>query len=326
LKIFAFSLREYDEQIFFKEICEEQGLEYGFTSDYPDIENAELAKGYEGVSIITNPMTPELLDRFRELGVKYISTRSIGYDHIDLPYAKKTGIRIAHVTYSPEGVADYTIMMMLMGCRKIIPILHRAKIQDYSLKGKMGRQLSSCTVGIIGTGRIGTTVAHFLSGFGCRLLAYDQYPSEAVKVYAEYTDLETIYRQADIITLHVPGSKDNYHMVDRAAFAQMKEGVMIVNAARGTLIDTADMIQALENGKIGFAALDTIENEDGLYYLNREGDILNNHERAILSSYPNVLLSPHTAFYTGEAVREMVQNSIQGLLNFEKQEPNPFEV
>jgi len=114
LKIFAFSLREYDEQIFFKEICEEQGLEYGFTSDYPDIENAELAKGYEGVSIITNPMTPELLDRFRELGVKYISTRSIGYDHIDLPYAKKTGIRIAHVTYSPEGVADYTIMMMLI--------------------------------------------------------------------------------------------------------------------------------------------------------------------------------------------------------------------
>ena len=326
MKIFAFSLREYDEQKFWKEICGNMGIESGFTSDYPTMENAELARGYEAVSIITNPMPKEMLDRFRSLGVKYISTRSIGFEHIDVRYAAQIGMKIAHVTYTPNSVADYTIMMMLMGCRRILPILKRAEIQDYSLKGKMGREISSCTIGVIGTGKIGTTVLQHLSGFGCRLLAYDLYPNKAAEKVATYVPLETLYRESDIITLHVPGMQENYHMINQKVFEQMKDGVMLINAARGMLIDTSDMIAALESGKIGFAALDTVEDEAGLYYLNREGDVLSIHDRAILASFPNVLLSPHTAFYTDQAVREMVQNSIQGLLNFAGEGSNEFEV
>ena len=326
MKIFAYALREFDEQKYFESICKQLRIEYGFTMQYPTLENASLVKGYDALSIITNPMNPKLLDAYKNLGIKYISTRSIGYDHIDVEYAHKIGIQIAHVSYDPNSVANYTIMMMLMGCRKILHIMDRAKIQDFSLKGKSGKEISNCVIGVVGTGRIGTKVIEHLSGFGCKILAYDIYQNNIVKEYAKYVELDELYRECDIITLHAPGSSENYHMINKTTFDKMKDGVMIVNNARGSLINTDDMIEAIENGKIGYAALDTIENESGLYYLNREGDRINNRERAILNSFPNVMLSPHTAFYTERAVEDMVGNSIRGLLNFEESDKNEFAV
>lgn len=326
MKIFAFALREFDEQAYFEKICKENGIEYGFTSDYPSMENADLAAGYEGVSIITNPMYPQILDKFYSIGVRYITTRSIGYDHIDVNYAKSLGMGIGHVTYSPDSVADYTIMMMLMACRKMDYIMKKARVQDFSLNGKIGKELPHCTVGVIGTGKIGQTLIRHLSGFGCRLLAYDVYQSEAVKKYAEYVSLDELYEQSDIVTLHVPGLPENYHMIGREQFDKMKDGVILINAARGMLIDTEAMIDAIHSGKIGYAALDTIENESGLYYLNRERDIIDNRDRAILEGFPNVLVSPHMAFYTEQAVKDMVENSVRGIMNFINGVDNSFAV
>lgn len=326
MKIFAYALREYDEQAYFENMCKAEGIEYGFTADYPTMENASLASGCEGVVIITNPMYPAILDKFHSLGVKYIATRSIGYDHIDVDYAHKLGMGISNVTYSPDSVANYTIMMMLMACRRINYIMDKAKLQDFSLKGKIGKEISLCTVGVIGTGKIGQAVIRHLSGFGCRLLAYDLCCSEEVKKYAEYVSLEEIYGKSDIITLHVPGLPENHHMIGRDEFEKMKDGVIIINAARGMLIDTDAMIDAINNGKIGYAALDTIENESGLYYLDRECDIIDNRDRAILSAFQNVMISPHMAFYTEQAVRDMVENAIRGIMNFASGLNNPFEV
>ena len=326
MKFFAYGLREYDEKKYFLECKDELGFEFDYTEEYPNMENAVLAKGCDGITIITNPIDKRLLDRFYSLGVKYIATRTIGYEHIDVEYAKKIGMGISHVTYSANSVANYTIMLMLMACRNIPYILAKSRLQDYTLQGKIGKELSRCTVGVIGTGKIGETVIRHLSSFGCRLLAYDLYPKESLKGMADYVPLETLYREADIITLHVPGTQDNYHMVDAAAIEQMKEGVILVNAARGMLVDTAALIAALESGKIGFAALDTIEQEAGLYYLNRERDILSNHDRAVLSAFPNVILSPHMAFYTEEAVADMVRNAMTGLIHFVRGEENPFAV
>lgn len=326
MKIFAFAVREYDEKKYLEEICNREGIEYDYTSEYPTIDNTELAKGYDALSIITNPMYPQLLEKYHEMGIRYISTRSIGYDHIDVAFANSLGIKIAHVTYDPNSVANYTIMMMLMGCRKIMHIMKRAEVQDFSLRGKAGKEFSNCVIGVVGTGRIGAKVIEHLSGFGVKILAYDLYQNDNVKKYAQYTDLDTLYAQSDIITLHAPGSKENYHMIGEKAFAKMKDDVMIINNARGSLIDTEAMIAALKSGKIGFAGLDTIENESGLYYLNREGDRIDNDERAVLQSFPNVLLSPHTAFYTEQAVKDMVYHSIEGLLNFEQEGKNEFEV
>lgn len=326
MKIFAFALREFDEQAYFENICKENGIEYGFTSEYPSMENAHLAAGCEGVSIITNPMYPEILDKFYSLGVRYITTRSIGYDHIDVAYAKSLGMGIGHVTYSPDSVANYTIMMMLMACRRMDYIMKKARLQDFALNGKIGKEISLCTVGVIGTGRIGKALLRHLSGFGCKLLAYDCIEDGEAKKYADYVSLDEIYAKSDIISLHVPGLAENYHMLGREEFAKMKDGVILINAARGSLIDTEAMIDAINSGRIGYAALDTIENESGLYYLNREGDIIDNRQRAILEGFPNVLVSPHMAFYTEQAVKDMVENSVRGIINFANGTENPFAV
>lgn len=326
MKIFAYALRPYDEQAYFEQICQANGVEYGFTSEYPSPDNVELARGYDAITIITNLMYPEILDRFKEVGVKYIATRSIGYDHIDVAYANSIGIRATHVTYSPNSVANYTIMMMLMACRKIDYIMEKAKVNDFGLRGKMGRELSLSTVGVIGTGKIGEAVVKHLSGFGCKILAYDLYEKDSVKEYASYVDLDTLYRESDLITLHVPGLEENYHMLNSDTFEKMKDGVILVNAARGMLIDTDALINALNSCKVGFAALDTFEDEQGLYYLNFEQQPLANKTLAILKGMPNVMFSPHMAFYTDQAVSDMVGNAIKGLLYFEQDGENPFEI
>lgn len=320
MKIFFYALREYDEQKYVEKFAGQYAFEYGFTSDYPSMDNVQLAKGYDAISIITNPMYPEILKAFHDVGVRYISTRSIGYEHIDVDYAHSLGMRVSHVVYSPNSVANYTIMLILMACRNMPWIMKKADCQDYSLNGKVGKELSTSTVGVIGTGNIGKTVVKHLSGFGCRILAYSLYEDEEVKKYAEYVSLDELIKQSDIITLHVPGNAENTHLIDTAAFEKMKDGVIIVNTARGLIIDTQALIAALKSGKVGYAALDTFEGEVGLYYLNKEMQRLDNDNMALLKSFPNVILSPHMAFYTEQAVSDMVENSIKGLLGFESGE------
>lgn len=311
MKLFVYSMREFDELPCFEEVCREQGVAWDYTADTPCLENLELARGYDAVDIITTVFDRAMICRLHELGVKCIATRTIGYDHIDTACAEELGMGVVHISYSPASVADYTIMLMLMGCRKVKHIMERADIQDYTLKGKLGRELPDCTVGIIGTGRIGRTVIRHLSGFGCRILAYDIVEDGETGSRAEYVQLETIFRECDIISLHAPATEDNYHMIDAAAIAQMKQGVMLINCARGALIDTDALIEGIESGRIGFAGLDVVEHESGLYYFNRMGEPLHNPKLAVLRSYSNVLVTPHTAFYTDRAVSDMVENSVR---------------
>lgn len=313
MKIFAYCFREFDEKPFWDKLIRDFDGEYGYTTEYPCPENVYLAEGYDAISATPCNLNADMLERFYAVGVRYIATRSIGVDHIDLAKAKELGMGVCHVSYAPQTVADYSIMLMLMCCRNICHILERSKVQDYSLKGKMGKDISDCTIGIIGTGQIGKTVIKHLSGFGCKMLAYDIYPNEEVKEYAEYVTLEELYQNSDIITLHTPATSDNYHMLNERAFEQMKRGVIIVNTARGTLIDADALISAIEQGKIGHAALDVLEKEDGLYYANRMGDAIENRQLAILKSFPNVILSPHTAFYTEKVVWDMAYKSIKGV-------------
>jgi D-lactate dehydrogenase len=235
-------------------------------------------------------------------------------------------MRVSSISYSPDSVANYAIMLMLMACRNISHIIRRAQLQDYTLRGKIGRELSRSTVGVVGTGRIGRTVIEHLSRFGCRLLAYDAFPSEDVRQHAEYVSLDTLLSQSDIITLHAPLNDSTCHLINRDAISKMKEGVIIVNTARGALIDTDALIEGLDSRRVGFAALDVLEDETGLYYFNRMNDVIGNHHLALLSAYPNVILTPHTAFYTDEAVSNMVENSILSLLSFEAGGASPFEV
>ena len=248
MKIFVYSYREFDEAEYFQKFSEEYGVELGISRDDPTMENAYLAEGYEYVSIITTKIDAELMERFHELGVKMISTRTIGYDHVDIAAAKRLGMHVSNVSYSPECVADYTVMLMLMSIRKMKRIMQREEINDFSLPGIQGRELPNFTVGVLGTGRIGRAVIRDLSGFGCKIYAYDKYENDSVKEYAQYADLDTIYRECDLITLHMPLLDDNFHLIDGDAIAKMKDGVVIVNTARGGLIDTKALIEGIEAG------------------------------------------------------------------------------
>lgn len=326
MRMFVFSMRTFDELPCFEKYCPQYGIEYDYTTETPCMDNLDLAKGYDVVNVITTVFDQPMLKKLHDMDVKCIATRTIGYDHIDVDYAKSLGMGVIHISYSPNSVADYAIMMMLMGLRRMPHIMERANIQDYTLKGKIGRELPDCTVGVIGTGRIGRTVIRHLSGFGCKMLAYDLYENEEVKQYAEYTDLDTLLKNSDVITLHAPATDDNYHMIDAAAIEKMKQDVVIINCARGALMDTDALIDGIESGKVGFAGLDVVEHESGLYYFNRMGEPLHNPKLAILRSYSNVLVSPHTAFYTEEAVANMAENSIVGAMKYMNGEDTPYLV
>lgn len=326
MKLMFYALRPFDELAYAQRFSREYGIDFAWTPDFPDDDNLALAAGCEAVCTTPCNMGGDLLDRFAALGVRYLPCRSVGYDHIDLARAKQLGMRVSNVGYPPNGVANYAIMLMLMASRRVGHILKRAEVQDYSLKGKMGRDITGATVGVIGTGRIGCTVLEHLSGFGCRLLAYSENENEAAKRYAEYVDFDTLLRQSDIITLHANATPRNRHMIDAAAIARMKDGAVLINTARGSLIDSDAMIDALESGKLGAAGLDVIENETDLYYLNRSGEVLQNRELAILRSMPNVVLTPHTAFYTDTNVASMVQGAFEAARCFAAGEPCPTEI
>lgn len=327
MKICFFALREFDELQYCEKYKKEMGIDFTYTTEYPSLENIpRVVKGCEAVSATPCDMSAPILEALAKEGVKYITCRSIGYDHVDLKRAKELGMRVSNVSYPPQGVADYAIMFMLMCIRKFSHVLKRVELQDYTLKNKIGRNLSGCCVAVLGTGKIGATVIRQLSGFGCKVLAYDKYENPEVRKIAEYTDLDTIWEKADIITLHMNANEENYHLISGETIAKMKPGVIIINTARGKLIDSDALIEGIESGKVGGAALDVLENENGLYYYNRIGEAMENRQLAILRSFPNVILSPHTAFYTEENIDDMVYYCFDSFRAFAKGEEADHEI
>lgn len=325
IKIAAFSCRE-DEFDLFRYFEGKMGIEVVLSPEKPTLANAGFVEGCQAVSVITTAISGELIEAWSRYGVKVISTRTVGYEHIDYRSAAKLGITVSNVSYSPDTVAEYAVMSILMAIRKMKTIMMRSMVQDYSLSQLRGREIRKMTVGVIGTGKIGETVIRDLSGFGCRLLAYDLYEKESVKQSAQYVPLEQIFTDCDVITMHTPATEDTYHLINAATISRMKDGVIIINTARGTLIDTGALIHALEAGKIGAAVLDVVEHETGIYYTDFKYTPVRHHEIAILSAMPNVVMTPHTAFFTDEAVSDMIEFSLSSCINTIQGKSNPWKV
>lgn len=326
MKIAVYNYREFDEGAYFEKFSKIYNVEIVRIDDAPDLQNANLAKGCFGVSVITTAITKDIIQTWSHLGIKHISTRTIGYDHIDLESAKDLGMTVSNVTYSTASVANYTVMLILMALRKMKMVMRRAVGFDYSLENSIGMELENKTVGVVGTGAIGQKVIQNLSGFGCKIIATDPFIKKEVTKYAQYVSLEKLIKESDIITFHVPALEDTYHIVRQETIDQMKDGVILVNTARGSVINTTDLIKNLENGKIGACALDVIENELGLYYKDYKYQVIGNHELSILRDMPNVLLTPHLAFYTEQAVSDMVENSIASIVASFNGEENKFKI
>lgn len=308
-----------DERRMFEELAEKHELTLAIYEEDLSERTIAYARGCECISINhAVRVTPMILDKLYEAGVRYISTRTMGYDHIDVSYAKSIGITIGTIEYSPNSVADYAIMLILMATRQAKSLLKRTEVQNYSLPRKAGREIQELTVGIIGTGCIGSTVIEHLSGFGTTILAYDRHEKESVKKYATYVPLKELLSTCDVISLHMPANKETRHMINRAAISGMKQDAYIINTGRGALIDTEALIDGIESGKLGGAALDVLENERQYLYQDCQDIPLANFDFALLNSFPNVVITPHMAFYTEQAVRDMVVNSVESCAEFLK--------
>lgn len=303
-----------DEVVLFRELAPRFGVLPTITEEAVSEANVELALGQRCVSIghKTRVGNATLLALSR-VGVEYVSTRSIGYDHIDVGYAASVGISVGNVQYSPDSVADYTLMLMLMAVRHAKSVIRRADAHDYRLGDARGRELRDLTVGVVGTGRIGTAVIDRLRGFGCRVLACDTRP----RARADYVPLDELLRQSDIVTLHTPLTADTHHLLDRRRIGHMKHGAIVVNTGRGSLLDTEALIPALESGTLGGAALDVLEGEEGIFYADCRNKPIESEALSRLQSLSNVLITPHTAYYTDRALRDTVENSLVNCLNFE---------
>lgn len=314
MKIYAFEVRD-DEVAYFKQLEKQLSLKITLTNELLTKQTLNLVSDYDAITILgQSQLDQEMLLKLQQHNIKYIATRTIGYNHIDIKTANQLGIKVCNANYPPTGVADYTIMLILLVIRNYKPALWRGQVYDYSLTGLCGREMDDLTIGIIGTGRIGATVIKKLSGFGCKILAYDNYTNPEVTKYATYCDLETIYQKCDVISLHVPLLDSTYHLINKDSIAKMKDGVILINCARGELMKIDDLIDAIENRKIGGLGLDTVETEEGLIHIDHRNDILNNRGIHYLRQFPNVVMTQHMAFYTDKAVKSMVVNAIEGIV------------
>jgi D-specific alpha-keto acid dehydrogenase len=304
-----------DEAVLFREMAPRFGVTPTITDAAVSEVTIESAFGNRCISVShKTPITNATLLALSRAGVLYISTRSIGYDHINTAYAESVGITVENVAYSPDSVADYTLMMILMVVRNARSTISHADVHDFRLSVVRGKELRDMTIGVIGTGRIGAAVIDRLRGFGSRIVAYDKHPKTSV----DYVHLDELLRQSDLVTLHTPLNAGTHHLLNRQRIEQMKYGAFVINTGRGPLLDTEALIIGLESGKLGGAALDVLEGEEGIFYADCRNKPIESKLLLQLQKSPNVLITPHTAYYTEHALRDTVENSIINCLKFEQ--------
>lgn len=279
--------------------------------------SAITAKGAEAVCIFVNDIVNRsCLEILAKQGVKLIALRCAGYNNLDLTAAKDLNLRVTRVpAYSPHAVAEHAIGLLLSLNRKIFRAYNRVRDLNFSLKGLIGFDICGKTAGIIGAGRIGRLVAQILRGFDAKVLVFDpvQDLDWANKYGVDYVDLSVILEKSDIISLHVPLVPETFHMLDDKAFDLMKPGVFIINTSRGKVIDTTSMIKALKSGHVRGVALDTYEEEEGVFFEDLSDQILLDDELSRLLTFPNVLITAHQGFFTHEAVSEIAKISVTNM-------------
>ncbi|MBQ9710485.1 MAG: lactate dehydrogenase [Clostridia bacterium] len=327
MKVYFYEVKDYEE-VFIRAYAQQYGFEVcGIDPECLSLENIDRCEGCDAVSTLGfSRCDGEVMRVLGGYGVKYFATRTVGYNHVDVESAAKCGITVIRADYDSTNVSDYTVMLILMLLRKTKVTVVRGLVNNFSLDEIMGRDLRDMTVGIIGTGKIGKSVIKSLSGFGCRLLCHDKYPDSEVEKYAKYCDLGDIYSNCDVISLHMPLTDENYHMIDAAAISAMKKGVLLVNTARGGLIDTEALKQGIETEQIGGAALDTIEGEDGICHVDIKTRISNKQNLFYLKQVPNVIYTPHIGFFTEQAVSQMVESVFLGISLSSQNKENRFIV
>jgi D-lactate dehydrogenase len=292
---------------------------------------AALAAGCRAVSIFTaDNARAAVLAELKRLGVNYVAIRAAGFNQVDLRKAKDLNIRVARVpSYSPYAIAEHTVALILALNRKLMRAHQRVLDLNFSLDGLVGFDMNGKTVGVIGTGKIGTVFIQILRGFGCRVLAYDEFRNPVVEQMpgVSYTDFNTLCEQSDIISLHVPLNDGTRYLINEKTIARMKPGVMLINTSRGALIRTKDVIEALKSRHIGSLGIDVYEEEEGLFFVDHsDDDILQDDVISRLMTFKNVLITAHQAFLTDTALTNIADTTIDNLNSFEAGIVSPNEI
>ncbi len=328
MKIAIYSTKQYDRK-FLEKANQQFGYELEFFDFMLSAQTAKTAVGSQAVCIFVNDDGGrEVLTELAQLGVKTLALRCAGFNNVDLAAAKELGIDVVRVpAYSPEAVAEHAVGLMLCLNRRIHRAYQRTRDANFSLEGLIGFNMHQRTAGIIGTGKIGIATMRILKGFGMKLLAFDPYPNpQALELGAQYVDLQTLYAQSDVISLHCPLTPENHHLLNASAFAQMKDGVMIVNTSRGGLIDSQAAIDALKQQKIGSLGMDVYENERDLFFVDKSNDVILDDVFRRLSSCHNVLFTGHQAFLTEEALLSISQTTLSNIKQLAQGEPCPNQL
>ena len=322
MKIAVFSARRYDKTML-AQANEGAGHALRFLEDRLSVETAILARGCEAVCVFVNDtVDAEVLGILAGQGTRLVATRSTGYNHIDAAAARRLGIAVVRVTdYSPNSVAEFAVGLLLAVNRKIARASVRTREGNFDLDGLMGFDLHGKTVGVIGTGKIGTIFARIMAGFGCTLVGYDRYPSPAFEALGgRYIGVDELLACSDVVSLHCPLLDETHHIVDAAALARVKRGCVLVNTSRGGLVDTEAAVQALKTGQLGGLAIDVYEQEASLFFQDLSSTIITDDVIQRLVSFPNVIVTGHQAFFTVEAIGQIMRTTIDSIGAFERGE------
>jgi D-lactate dehydrogenase len=319
MKVFVYSSHRFEKPFLEKLAGNKHEL---FYSPYALNSNtAKLAQGCQAISIFTScDASAEVLEKLHDYGIRFIALRCVGFNNIDLDKAKTLGIKVANVpVYSPYSVAEHAVALLMALNRKIVLGQKLMKKNDFSLDELIGFDLHGKTVGIVGTGRIGSAFANIMKGFGCKLLGYDSIENKELisQTNINYTSLEELCRQSDVISVHCPLNTKNKYMFNKSNFSIMRKGVFFINTARGSIVNTNDLIQAIENKTIGAAGLDVYENEKDIFFRNHLNNVIIDDLFNKLRSFPNVLITGHQAFLTNEALTGIAETTFRNINDWE---------
>jgi len=326
MKIAVFSTQKYD-----REFLSAVPTEHKFVFFEAQLNNdtVNLTQGFDGVCIFVNDHADsEIISELKNNGIKVIALRCAGFNNVDVKAAEKSGIRVVRVpAYSPEAVAEHAVALIMTLNRKTHKAYLRIKENNFSLERLTGFNIYGKTVGVIGTGKIGKAFCKIMLGFGAKVIAYDKFEDdEAKKLGIKYVTFEEVLKNSDIISLHCPLTPETKYMIDWEAFANMKDGVMLINTSRGALINTKDAILALKRGKIGYLGIDVYEQEEHLFYKDLSENIIPDDTIARLMSFPNVMMTSHQGFFTKEALTEIAATTVGNIDCVAQGKPSPNEV
>ncbi len=319
MKIAFFDTKQYDKPSF-DALCEKNGIKIKYFETKLNEDTANLANGYDAVCVFVNDtVNAAVIDRLCELGVKTVALRCAGFNNVDLKYACGK-LRVVHVpAYSPYAVAEHAMALLLTSIRRIHKAYIRSRDFNFSLNGLTGFDLHGKTVGVIGTGRIGRVFIDICRGFGMKVLAYDKFPAPNLDNgdTVRYVSLAELFKSSDIISLHCPLTEDTYHIIDEAAVASCKRGVVLINTSRGALVDAEALLGGIKSRQVGAACLDVYEEESDLFFEDNSGHIMEDDTLARLISMPNVIVSSHQAFLTAEALENIAEATVKNLTELE---------